>query len=240
MKKISIFLFVLILIGCKRNITVTDIVIDPNPPSTVDTITCIAITESLSNKGTFKWKITTQYGEEVSIIEEKKNLVKWRASHTGIYNIEVTHKKSGKSEFYSETIEVLNNSVPYYKAALVGKWTGTGDTPSAWTPDIIQINVEFFEDGTYSAQCLNTGPCVAFYYGSDVDHSDKKYFISGADESGAFGTITLYFAGSGNFTIETISEINFSNSNQTLEFNFYRTSSGGIYGPIKYVLERVP
>ncbi len=240
MKKITLLLFVIILVSCKKNIIITDIVVDPNPPSTVDTITCIAITESLSNKGTFEWKITTQYGEEVSIIEEKKNLIKWRASHTGIYNIEVTHKKSANSDSYSETVEVSNNTTHYYKSALVGKWTGTGDTPSGWTPDIIQLNIEFFADGTYSAQCLNTEPCVAFYYGSDVDHPDKKYTVSGADESGAFGTLAIYFTVSGSLLIDTINEINFSDLNQTLEFNFYHTSTGGSYGPIKYILERVP
>jgi hypothetical protein len=241
MKKISLLLLPLLLIACKKNVVITDIVIDPNPPSTADTIKCIALTKSMTNKGSFDWKITAESGQEVEIIESKNNLLQWRTDYTGFYTVEVKHGSGKNSSSYSEVIEVSNNTPNYYKTAFVGKWSGVGDTPAAWVPNFINLDIEFFLDGTYSAQGTNATYCPAFYYGDDEDNPGKKYTITDVNENGAVGTLVIYYSGPSGGTLFTdmIEEINFSNLNQTVQFNYYRTSTGSSYGPIKYTLDRV-
>ncbi|NOQ72245.1 MAG: hypothetical protein GQ574_09605 [Crocinitomix sp.] len=239
MKKITLLLIPILLFSCSKNAAITDIVIDPNPPSTADTINCIALTESMTNKGGFDWEITSEDGNEIEIIESENNFMQWSTDYTGFYTVKVKHGIGKKATTYSKEIEVSNSTTNYYKSAFRGKWTGTGDTPAGWAVDIIDLNIEFFEDGGYSAQGSSDSP--AFYYGSDDDNPGKKIIITEVKDNGAAGNLIIYFSsgGGGSLFIDTVNEINFSNANNTLKFNYYRTSTGDNYGPIEYSLQRV-
>ena len=74
--------------------------------------------------------------------------------------------------------------------AMVGSWEGTVSPPSFAEPYPVQI--EFFPDGRYSAECPSED-CVAFYDGTDDDSPVKHIDIAHPDPTAGAARIIIAF-----------------------------------------------
>ena len=114
---------------------------------------------------------------------------------------------------------------------IIGQWEGNVTTP--WV-DTYSVEIEFRENGTYSAH--NTSSSYpAFYYGTDDESNLKTYYIYDLYTSGeAVGSITIFFDVA-NTTIDKLDFVSFSNNYNSLTFEFWHNA---VYGPIEFNLVR--
>jgi hypothetical protein len=112
---------------------------------------------------------------------------------------------------------------------LVGTWVGTRRTP--WEGEH-PVTMTFTSDGHYSAHCLDG--CIALYYGSDSDSSEKTYQITQVNSDGTgFGEIAIWFS-AGNTNRGEISNLGFNSDGNTVAFTVYKDN----YGPLDFTLTR--
>jgi len=135
--------------------------------------------------------------------------------------------------------QIINNlTVNDYEEKIHGKWIGYVDTP--WT-SFYNVEIEFFENGTYSSDTLTTDQEIfldyfmpAFYYGENGYDTSKTYRIFNLYASGqAEGDITGYFTGD-TANVGSLKYISFYNDFDNLEFEFWHRG----YGPVKFNLTR--
>ena len=127
------------------------------------------------------------------------------------------------------------------QASLPGRWEGLATTP--WTTPY-RVELTFREDGTYSAHCteFSNDCCTAFYYGSDLDSSLKRYRVGDATLSGnVFGELDIAFIYGDEEHLAgwqgELSHIEIDASGNGLRFEFARSDG---YGPLAYDLRRLP
>jgi hypothetical protein len=111
------------------------------------------------------------------------------------------------------------------------------------TPDFVVMT--FTPDGHYSAQCAGEhgAPCLAFYYGDDVDSPYKIFALTDVtadgDGSGWLDIFWLCHADPADTTRGSLEYVRVSDDLTRLQFEFWATWSGR-YGPIAYDLHCTP
>ena len=122
------------------------------------------------------------------------------------------------------------------RQAMVGTWRGVITTP--WQPSYT-ANVEFRADGTYASQC-DTPDCTTFYYGEDGAQGGREYELFDVRPNGnGVGRLSVVFGG-GNAQWGDLDNVEVSEREDRLEFNFWNTWSNRRLGPINAVFGRIP
>jgi len=74
---------------------------------------------------------------------------------------------------------------------LVGKWRGTVSPPEFTSA--YEVSLWIYPDGTYWAECDDDPFCVAFYYGGDGPHPDRRLSVlSTSPTEGAWADINVF------------------------------------------------
>ena len=120
----------------------------------------------------------------------------------------------------------------WMKQRILGTWRGVATTP--WTAPY-GVEITFGADLHYSAHCLDTSGCLAFYYGQDSDAPTRVYDLVDvlANHEGV-GTIYVW-PSAGSWTGH-LQRVTFRGDASRLTFEF----SNGNNAPILYDVVRVP
>jgi len=182
----------------------------------------------------FNWIIYNQTNEAIYTQTDVAEF-DWIPDIEGTYTVNCTVSYLNESKSVVLVVVLIDKQaylLEQYTTNILGTWTGTATTP--WRPPY-EVEIEFFEDGTYSARNPNDG-YVAFYYGDDVDSDMKTYSINDVMANGkGTGTLFVYFTLGDHTCRGDLENIEFTQDFQHLEFEFWYRSQ---YGPIKYSLEK--
>ena len=129
--------------------------------------------------------------------------------------------------------EVSVATLAELQAGMIGSWEGCVTTP--WVPTY-HVTVTLRSDGTYSAMTTEAPDGIsepAFYYGSDEDSPEKRYWINDLqDDLEGTGEIDVYF-GPGNVVRDELRNIRLMGDQLRFEFFHFR-----VYGPLTFELSR--
>ncbi len=143
--------------------------------------------------------------------------------------------ESGNENESENEIELngTESDLETYQKKIIGVWEGDAIPPSNWS-EPYKIEIEFKENGIYSARNTSSAGLPAFYYGTDSDSDQKVFNIYDLYANGqAIASITILFQ-TGSTNIGKLDFIELSNDYDQLTFDFWK----GDYGPIKYTLKR--
>ncbi|HEY0468962.1 MAG TPA: hypothetical protein VGC79_32440, partial [Polyangiaceae bacterium] len=123
-----------------------------------------------------------------------------------------------------------------FRTNMVGHWVGSRTSP--WEQEPVSVTLDFKADGTWAGSCVGED-CSIFYYGSSVETSENRYYLSSVnDDQIAFGRLALTW-GPGDSTEGDLRRIRFESDQTELLFEFWATW-GGDYGPVSFTLHREP
>lgn len=228
MRLISAICLLVTLLSCKKEVTLKEIITNPDQPLVGDTLLHIALTKEKIDKTKYTWSVKDASGSEQTLLSHENNTMMWIGKTAGIYEVTVEGKRGSTKSSITQTITVSEDSASFFKTAIVGKWAGSAETN--WGMNYT-VEIEFFSNATYSAHSTTSG-YVAFYYGVDADTPLKTYEVYPTNEPMGYGNIIVDFDGS--YTYDELKQIEFSPDNNTLIFDFWHL---GNYA-ITYTLSR--